>query len=189
MKKTIITLVLGTLLLFIWNAVSWMALPFHSQTLNSLPENVMDMEALKQSGLASGVYHYPGFPETQTPETMAAMEQIVQSQPRIPFMVIKKEPTSLFDPVQFFWSLMINLLTVVFAYYIIKRLSSKNRKSIILSALALGGIVALIADLSLMNWYFFPLDYTLANLLDRVVAFGLLGILFSMYSFKTSIDG
>ncbi|SHG71165.1 hypothetical protein [Flagellimonas flava] len=189
MKKTIITLVLGTFLLFIWNAVSWMVLPFHSQTLNSLPENVLDVEALKQSDLKSGVYHYPGFPDSQSPKAMATMEQLLQSQPRIPFMVVKKEPTLLFDPVQFFWSLMINLVTVTLAYFLIKKLSPKNPKSIFLYALALGGIVALISDLSLMNWYFFPLDYTLVNLMDRIVSFGLLGVLFGIYTFKNTSDG
>ncbi|GEM_PF-4753532 len=41
MKKKITTLTIGTLILFVWNAVSWMVLPFHSNSLKNIPESVV----------------------------------------------------------------------------------------------------------------------------------------------------
>lgn len=188
-RKTIITLVLGTLLLFLWNAVSWMVLPFHSQTLNNMPEGVVDLEKISESDMESGIYHYPGFPADNSQEAMGELAKQLEMGPRVPFMVYRSEPTKLFDPIQFLWSLIINLLTVVLAYYLIKGLAIKTKKSILVYSLLIGLVIALVADISLLNWYFYPLDYTLINVLDRLISFGLIGLLFGYFTFKNASNG
>ncbi|WP_347924322.1 hypothetical protein [Pontimicrobium sp. SW4] len=40
-KKVLVSVILGTLLLFLWNVISWMALPFHTKTLKTIPESVI----------------------------------------------------------------------------------------------------------------------------------------------------
>ena len=128
-RKTIITIVLGTLLLFLWNAVSWMVLPFHSQTLKNMPEGVLNFDNSSQTDMESGIYHYPGFPADNSQEAMGELAKQLETGPRVPFMVYRSEPTKLFDPIQFLWSLIINLLTVILAYYLIKGLAVKTNKN------------------------------------------------------------
>lgn len=55
MKQKIVSLVAGTLILFVWNALSWMVLPFHSNTLNSIPDIAINTELLKEHLTKDGV--------------------------------------------------------------------------------------------------------------------------------------
>ena len=87
MKRKIVSLIAGTLILFVWSALSWMVLPFHSNTLNSIPDNAINAELLKEHLTKDGVYHYPGFPEEKTPQALKEMEKRIETGPRITLMV------------------------------------------------------------------------------------------------------
>ena len=189
MTKTIITIILGTILLFAWNAVSWMVLPFHGDTLNNIPENAMQVDQLKNVLTEDGVYHYPGLPENNSKEAIDAINAKLQEGPRITMMVYKTGSSSFMDPKLYVGGLIINLLTAIFALILISKLGNKSFANIMVSCITVGIIIALVVDISWMNWYLFPLDYTLINVLDRIVAFVLLGLLFSLYTFNNSSEG
>ena len=87
MKRKIVCLIAGTLILFVWNAISWLVLPFHSNTLNSIPDNVINTVLFKELLIKDGVYHYPGFPKEATPIALSEMEKIIETGPRITLMV------------------------------------------------------------------------------------------------------
>ncbi len=183
-KKAIISIIIGTIILFIWSAVSWMVLPLHGNSLKNIPEQAMEMDKLKNLMPESGVYHYPGMPEGNSEEEMKAVEDYLAVGPRITLMVYKNGPTKFFDPKDFIFSLILNFLTAFLTFFVISKLGSKDLKSILLATMAIALLVIVIADLSLMNWFMFPWDYTFANILDRIVAFGLLGLLFGYYTFN-----
>lgn len=90
MKQKLISIVIGALILLIWNALSWMVLPFHSNTLNNIPETSFDSKLLQNSLPKNGVYHYPGLPENDSSESMQAMEAKFKEGPRITLMVFKR---------------------------------------------------------------------------------------------------
>ncbi len=183
-KRALLSIIIGTIILFLWNAVSWMALPFHANTLKNIPDTVMQPSIMKKEMPESGVYHFPGMPTDQTPAAMSEIEQKLQEGPRITLMVYKNSPTQLFDPKTFLFSLLVNFLTVIFTYLIIAQIGIQGNGKIFLSALMIGVIAALVSDISQMVWYMFPVDYTLVNALDKIIAFGLLGLLFGLYTFK-----
>jgi len=183
-KREIISIIIGTILLFIWGAVSWMALPFHGSAMNNIPEGAIDTEELKKLMPESGVYHLPGMPEDNSEAAMKKVEDQLEAGPRITMMVYKNAPTKLFDPKDFIIGLIYNLFTVLLAFFVISKLRNKDLKSIMMASLALALLVIVIADLSMVNWFMFPMDYTFANIIDRVVSFGLLGLLFGYYTFK-----
>lgn len=176
-KRTILTFFIGTLILFIWNALSWMALPFHSGTFKNIPEQAINMDHLKTEMPESGVYHYPGLPEDQSAESVREVESKLAKGPRVTLMVYKNGPTKFFDPATYGFSLLINFLTVLFAYFVVSKIAVENKR-ILRVMLLIGVISGLISDISLMNWYLFPLDYTLVSLMDKIIAFTLLGLLF-----------
>jgi hypothetical protein len=184
MKRTIVSLVIGTLILFIWSAISWMVLPFHSNTLNAIPDNTLNTEILKENLVKDGVYHYPGFPAENTPQTMKEMEEKVEKGPRITLMVFKRGKTELFSATSFLGSLAINFFTVFLLYLIIRQSKVQTSKSIISISLLAALIIGFASDLSQMNWYMFPLDYTLINMIDHIIPFLLIGLLFSKTRFK-----
>ncbi len=183
-KKIILSIVFGTVILFMWNAVSWMALPFHSNTLNNIPENAINTELLKNTLTEDGVYHFPGLPADNSAESLKAFENKFETGPRIPLMVFISGSTELFNPMQFLGSFLINLLTVFLTIYLIIKLKSKTLTSILSACIVIGLIVGVVSDFGQMNWFMFPLEYTLVNLFDRIISFALLGLLFGLFTFK-----
>ena len=184
MNRKILTLVFGTLILFIWNAISWMALPFHNNSLHNIPDGVIQAELMKKEMPESGVYHFPGMPDMSSKEQMSQVEKRLEDGPRITMMVYKNEPTKLFDPITFLWSLLINFLTVVLILKVVDSIRDKEFKSILATTISIGLIAALLSDVSLMNWFMFPLDYTLISVFDKIIGLGLLGVLFAKFTYR-----
>ncbi|MEO1438440.1 MAG: hypothetical protein AAFV80_23070 [Bacteroidota bacterium] len=182
--RHVLSIVFGTILLFVWNAVSWMALPFHNNSLTNIPEAVIQVDSMRSLMPESGVYHYPGMPTDFSGPAMERVEAQLAKGPRITLMVYKNEPTSLFDPKTFGISLIINAMTVFFTYLLLVKMAIQAPKGIMTACLLIGLVAVLLSDISQMNWFMFPLGYTLVNALDKLIAFGLLGLLFSMYTFK-----
>ncbi|MEM6878286.1 MAG: hypothetical protein AAF544_07000 [Bacteroidota bacterium] len=180
-RKSMIGLMLGTIVLFVWNAISWMILPFHSDTLNTLPEEMVINQRESQE-LEDGVYHYPGLPLDNSPESWQAIEQKLATGPRIPLLVYRSGPSNLFSSKTFLWSLFLNFLTVGICLLLIIRFNMKSRASVLIFCLGIGALTALVSDFGQMNWYLFPLDYTLVQVFDRLVSFFFLGIVLSFYS-------
>ena len=184
MKRTVLTIIFGTLILFIWNAVSWMVLPFHAQSMKSIPEAAISTDDLKSNMPEDGVYHYPGLPENETEAAYKEIEEKLAAGPRITMMVYKSGSTPFFNPMNFIWLLIMNIVTVILLLGIVKRLSNHSLRNIMWTTIAVGIVISLLSDLQLMNWFMFPLDYTLANILDYMVMMTLLGLLFAKYTFK-----
>lgn len=183
MKRIILSITIGTVVLFIWNAISWMALPFHSNTLNNLPDAAFDTELLQENLPKDGVYHYPGIPNDNSTESFKELEMKLKEGPRITLMVVKKGASNLFEPKTFGINLIFNILTVIVTYLILTFIDHKSFKRVFLATMLIGLTVALVSDLPQMNWYMFPLEYTLTNVFDHLISFSLLGILFGRYTF------
>lgn len=183
MKRMILTLSAGTLILFLWNAISWMALPFHSKTLNTIPDNALNADLLKEHLPKDGVYHYPGFPLEDSPEALREMENRIETGPRITLMVFKRGKTSLFSLTTLLGSLAINFVTVLLLYLLIQLSKVQTTKSILLMSLLAALIVGFASDMAQMNWYLFPLEYALLNMIDHIIPFLLIGLFFCKYTF------
>lgn len=70
MKKILLASVLGGLTLFVWGAISWMALPFHSQNMHGLSNEDAVVSVLKSGGATTGTYRIPAI----TPDAMQKMK-------------------------------------------------------------------------------------------------------------------
>jgi len=188
-KQAIYSILSGTILLFVWNAVSWMVLPFHSNTLNTIPDSVIQpAEVLKETMPESGVYHYPGLPEGNSAAAIEEIEAKLAEGPRITLMVYRNEPTELFELSSFIFGAVTNLVTALIVFLIISRLGVTSLKSAVLTCLLIGAAAAIVSDISQMNWYMFPLDYTLINVVDKLVAFGLLGLIFGLFVRRKTVS-
>ena len=186
MKRKLISVILGGLILFTWNAVSWMALPFHANSLKSIPDAALDTQELQSYMPEDGVYHYPGLAGEANNKSLAEIEDQLKKGPRISLMVYKTGATKLFDPNTFLLNLFFNLLSVGILLLIIDRLAEKSFRNIFTSLLLIGLLIGLMSDFPQMNWYMFPVSYTLINVFDHIMALGFLALLFSFYTFKTN---
>ena len=55
MKKLILAIALGTLALFVWNALSWMVFKLHDSTYRNIPDSVIESSDLKAALPQRGV--------------------------------------------------------------------------------------------------------------------------------------
>lgn len=180
MKKLVVTVIVSTALITVWNAVSWMVLPFHSSSLKNLPADAAIPGML--NGLEAGVYHYPGLPTQHTAEEISKLEMKLKTGPRMPLMVVYKKPSALFDGGAFLANTLFSALGIATLYLVFSGLHIPQNK-VFLYSMLMAGLVAVTADLPTLTWYKFPAGYVLATLLDRV-AFGILaGLVFRYYSF------
>jgi len=184
MKRKLISVFLGGLMLFMWNAISWMALPFHGDSLQNIPDSAINSKVLQEQLPADGVYHFPGMPGGVNNKSLSEIEEQLASGPRITLMVYKSGSSELFNPNTFLINLIFNLISVAILIMLLNRLAEKSFKNILTSLLMIGLLIGLMSDLPQMNWYMFPLSYTLVNVFDHIIALGLLSLLFSYYTFK-----
>jgi len=183
-KKVIIATIVGALILFVWNAVSWMVLPFHGNALMTVPEQALVPGTLQQNMPEDGVYHYPGLPETNTPEVRNAIQEKLKTGPRITLMVYKHGGTSIFSPGAFLTSLLFNLVTVLLLLLIITRIQNRDAKNIIFMTVTIGILISFARDFPQMVWYLFPLRFTIIEVFDTIFSFFLLGLFLGYYLLK-----
>jgi len=103
-------------------------------------------------------------------------------------MIYRNEPTELFELSSFIFGAVTNLVTALIVFLIISRLGVTSLKSAVLTCLLIGAAAAIVSDISQMNWYMFPLDYTLINVVDKLVAFGLLGLIFGLFVRRKTVS-
>src|SRR5687768_2179158 len=68
---------LGGAVVFVWTAISWMALPWHMQTLSTLTDESAVLKAVRKAAPASGLYAVPNphaWNPAATPEERKAVE-------------------------------------------------------------------------------------------------------------------
>lgn len=188
MKRKMIAIGLATLTLFMWNAISWMVLPFHGRSLQTLPDAVVEFTTLSSKHLKSGVYHYPGTPEDNTPESLNNLEQKLASGPRIPLMVYHPGGSKLFNPSDFIASLALNLITVLVIFSLLKFLPKPSLMAVLKVSFILAVLVSSCSDLLLMNWYKLPLAFTIPNMLDHLIGITLAGIIIYLLHSKALVQ-
>lgn len=186
MKRKLISVFCGTLILFIWNAISWMALPFHGNSLKNIPESAIDTEVLKEKMSEDGVYHFPGLPKEGGYQHLNSIQEQLEKGPRITLMVYKQGPTELFKPKTFIINLFFNFVSVALLLIIVERLKNKSFKKILSTLLLIALLIGFMSDFPQMNWYMFPFTYSIIEVLDHLISIGLLSLLFYFYTFKPS---
>jgi len=186
MRRKIITILAGTLILFLWNAVSWLVLPFHGDSFKSLPAESVDLEAFQREVTEDGVYHFPGFPTDGDPDKLQAIKDQLAKGPRITLMVYRQGPAKLFDPSLFLTNLLLNFLAVIVLYAIASQVAKKTFKRIATTLLLVALVIGLMSDFPQMNWHRFPAGYTFVNVFDHLISIGLLSVLFAKYSLRAA---
>ena len=178
----IVRIAVGTLIaaviLFGWGAASWMVLPYHDATMHQIPAEEQFIEHVRAKNLEPGVYWYPGhsMDREPTPEEIAVWEQRHKEGP-IGMLVVQPgvEPM---DPKVFAGGIALYLLqALLMAAAAIPHLKRCITK--ILFVLGFGLFLCLAGPLTNWNWMQMPLDFEIANCLDALISWTIVGIVYS----------
>jgi hypothetical protein len=177
MKKMILGVILGAVVFFAWGAVSWMALPFHGKTLKPLAEEALITDTLKVVVKEPGVYGFPFCDMKASKEEQAATMAKHKAGP-IGILVFDPNGNDPMSPGRFLNSFLIGLIASIASMFILAfsrdRIQGLGARVLLLAGVGFMGWA--VSDLMYWNWFAFPCDFVLANLLDWVVEFSLLGL-------------
>jgi len=181
--KKIIAAVLGGVVAFVWGMISWMALPFHNQTLGGFQSEPVVAAALKAAAPKSGVYVLPWCEAhdkgLSKEEKKVAFERTQKEMREGPFAFLVVHPNGVNPSMG--GSMVLGFLKEVMAALIIVFLlggCAKNfsywQKVFFITMLPVIGAI-LTAGPNLI-WWHFPVGFVALNLLDLVIAWFLAGL-------------
>lgn len=168
---------LGGLVLFIWGAVSHMALPLGEMGMAQTTNEDAVISVLKEYMPKEGIYIVPGLSTAQmSDETAVAAYKAKASSVPNAFVVYQPQGR---DGTQMGQNLLheyiCNTVAALFAAFILALGSFSFSKRVVLSA-GLGMFSWLTVSAPYWNWYRFPQDFSLANLAMLVIGWLLAGV-------------
>lgn len=161
--------IVGGIILFIWSAISWMALPWHMDTLHGFTDETAVVQTITSNASQSGIYVLPfkqmdvqqGQETQQTPQVFASIN-------------LQGMGSSMAKPMG------IGLIGQIIAAMLVAWLLSKTSGLGYFGKLGFIFIfavtVAIIADVPNWNWFAFDTHYTLVMMADTLIGWVLAGL-------------
>jgi hypothetical protein len=176
MKRILLAGIIGGLIVFLWGAVSHMALPLGDMGMKTMPDEEVVISAMKSSLKESGLYFFPGMENHRnlSEREQKAWEAKYMAGPT-GLLVYKAEGSKPLSPNQLLTELITNILAALIAAFLLSQ-TSVSFAARVLSITLLGLFSWLSISASYWNWYHFPGDFTAAEGLDQVVGWFLGGL-------------
>jgi hypothetical protein len=170
MKKTIIGVSVGALILFIWQFITWGAVNLHSGMQQHTPKQA---EILKYLGdnLEEGFYMLPVSPPGTSAEEMQKLMEESNGKPWAQIYYHKALNTAM--GMNLVRGIVVDLLAVFLLVFLIQKMGNASFQTIVLSSLSVGLIGYLSVTYVNAIWFEYK---TLADLVDAVVSWGLIGL-------------
>jgi hypothetical protein len=175
MKKTIIGSLVGAIIIFLWQFLSFAAVNLHKPAQQYTDKQDAIMSFLNSQGLQEGGYFMPGLPETATRSEMEAAMKATDGKPwaRIEYHNKAENNTNamIMNMVR---GLLVNIVIVFLFCWLVGKINNPGFGTILGGALAVGMISFLNQPYTIFIWYK-SFDIW-ATFLDAVVMWGLAGI-------------
>ena len=168
-KQLTIGTLVGTLILFFWQFLSWGPLNIHGAENQYTPKQDQILEALNSMDLAEGTYFMPNVP----PEKMAEREEFMAQNQGKPWAKVTYHKN--FDMamgMNLLRGFFIDLLAAFFLVWIVMKFENRDFKNCLFAALAVGAIGYLTIPYLETVWY--KVD-NMGYMVDAVVPWGLFG--------------
>jgi hypothetical protein len=185
MKNLIKGTLAGAVIVFIWGAFSWMALPFHMMTIGGVANEDAVMAAVGAGAEKGGTYLVPnphseviqGMPEAERQAAMEAGMERMKKGPWV-FMAVTKD---IHDPEAMGPQMAVNFATNLAAAFLLTWIltllpagAGVGKRAGVAAAIAL--FAGIFIHGNYWNWFGFGCGYTLYQILDGVIAWGLAGL-------------
>jgi hypothetical protein len=177
MKKLVIASLVGGIIIFIWQTLSWTVLNIHgsSQQYTSKQDSIMAF--LNTQFSEDGAYLMPNYPKGTTREEM---EKTMDSRAGKPWMQIQyHKALNVNMGANILRGLINDIIIVALFCWIIFRLKSTGFYTLFVASLFTGLIVFLNSPYTIHIWY--PKADIIGHLLDALVSWGLCGLWLAWY--------
>ena len=170
-KRILLAGVLGGLALFMWGGLAHMVLGLGEVGIQFLPQQQPVMGALKTTTVQSGMYF---FPQVDKSGNVSAQEA------GGPWGILIYHPSgaSGMRPGQLVNECILNIVVALFAAFLLSLATGLNSYPKRVGFVTLLGVtVGIMTNVEYLNWYGFPANYTLANILEVVIGFLIVGLI------------
>ncbi len=170
----------GGWIVFIWGAISWMALPFHGGQIHSFQDERQVARALLSNTIEPGVYVLPAAKPGTLPSDKAA-QKIVQARMRQmqkgPFAFLVMNPHGLGPlPVQLARAFAIQFLGALLLTWLLMQVRGVTPRRRVFFCIVFAMAAAVVGLLPSWNWWGFPDRTVLLDMLDLLAGWGLAGL-------------
>jgi hypothetical protein len=177
MKKLVIASLVGGIIIFIWQTLSWAALNMHHASQEYTPKQDTIMAFLNQQFTTEGAYLLPAYPPGTSREEM---EKTMSLRTGKPWMQIQYHPSlNVNMGANIGKGLITDIILVGLACWILMKMSPAGFGKIFMACLFIGVIVFLNSPFTIHIWY--PKADIGIHLLDAIVGWGLCGLWLGWY--------
>ena len=171
MKKIIIGALVGGLIIFIWQTLSWAMLNLHHSNQEYTPKQDSILSYLSSQFSEDGSYLMPNYPRTETREEMEKQMSANQGKPWAEIQYHKSLNVNMGSNIG--RGLIVDIIIVALACWIFLQLPS-SFGTILIASLFSGVIVFLNSPYTVHIWY--PKADIMQHFWDAVISWGLCGI-------------
>lgn len=175
MGRILLGALIGAVVIFAWNFVSWVVLPWHNDTISTLPDEAQTTSALKAAIGERGFYAFPMMgPEGPDDEDYKQRHR----EGPIGHLVIVPEGGAVMPPSKMAISFAGNFLAALLAAMLLHPAASRGLglPGRFVFVAGLGLFVGVVRDLANWTWWYYPDDFTVVSLADQVVTWALAAI-------------
>ena len=173
MKKWLIGSLVGAILVFLWQFLSWTILPVHSGEAKYTPAQTEIMNALSASLKEDGTYMLP---TVQPGASMDEHQKLMTSMEGKPWATVIYRNSYKIDMVMpLVRGFLIDLVLVLILIYVLTRAGTPTAMRIFAGSIAVGFFTFLSGPYTMHNWFQTTTASYLGHLLDAFVAWGLCG--------------
>ena len=180
MGRRVLAAIAGGVVVFVWSALSHMALGLGTAGISTIPNEERVAQAIRGAITEPGLYFLPGF---DTSHKMTAEEQKAWTEKyrRGPsgILVIQPGGRDPMMPEQLVVELVADILAAGVAAFILGAIGG----SFLARAMAVGlmGVFEwLDINVSYWNWYRFPTTFTVASLVEQLIGWTLAGLVMAL---------
>ncbi len=192
MKKILIATLVGSIIMFVWQAVSWMVMPTHTQTFHYTPAQDSILAALKNSGITTGAYFVPMIDNTHVssfdPEYQKKNKELMEKQIGKPSAtIIYQEAMPPMDPGQFLRGFLYTLIAM-FCVCMLLSLAYQSDASFFMRwwmVMLIAIVYTMMGPMMGHNWMMEPWHYTTGFIYDAFIGWGLTGLWLAKYLKKS----
>ena len=177
MKKRIIGSIVGAIIIFIWQFLSFAALNLHKPTQQYTDKQDAIMSFLGNQGMKEGGYFIPGLPDNATWDDHMKAAKTAEGKPWVMIQYHEKMETNMV--MNMIRGFLVNIVIVLLFCWLIGKIANPGFSTILGGALAIGVIAFLNEPYTNFIWYK-SFDIW-ASFLDAVMMWGLAGLWLGWY--------
>ena len=172
MKKPLIGALVGGILIFIWQTLSWAMLNLHHASQEYTPKQDSIMSYLNTQFSEDGSYLMPNYPPGTSREDMEKQMDANKGKPWMQIQYHKAQNTNM--GANIFRGLVLDIVMVALFCWILLKISVPEFSTIFFACLLTGLIVFMNSPYTIHIWY--PKADIMVHLTDALISWGLCGI-------------